>query len=206
MALHSAEVPGSVHVAHNFELADAAARMAFTYAATDVGKVVRQIDDCSFCLVKSTAPTFSEVGGGGGGGGGTAEIFFAAGKQDKDSGDHAVTEIKSGKDSNFEFHIPYDFASLVEIALKFIPDANSDGPGQDVDLTSDYAAVGQNKSTHSETDTTSTYDLGTVGNVEELDLSGVFNSLSPGDSCGVNVANNTAGNIDAIGLRLRYSK
>lgn len=68
MALHSAETPGSIHVIHDFEFADAATRTGATYAATDIGKVVRQADNGSFHVVVTSAPTFVEIGSGGGGG------------------------------------------------------------------------------------------------------------------------------------------
>ena len=52
------------HPVHNREFAGAAQREAFTYTADDIGSVVRQLDDNSYWMVTSVAPTFDHLGFG----------------------------------------------------------------------------------------------------------------------------------------------
>jgi hypothetical protein len=51
------------HPVHNQEFATAAARLAYSYTASEVGSIVRQLDDDSYWLVVDATPTFARVGG-----------------------------------------------------------------------------------------------------------------------------------------------
>lgn len=62
MALHSAEVAGSIHISNNFSFATVAAMNAASYSATDVGKIARVTADDSFWILKDDSPvTFVQV-------------------------------------------------------------------------------------------------------------------------------------------------
>jgi hypothetical protein len=64
-ALHkNATIAEGIHIIHNWEFASIAARDAYAYQASDVGKVCKV--GTSWYVVSSTAPSFIEIGGGGG--------------------------------------------------------------------------------------------------------------------------------------------
>jgi hypothetical protein len=59
MAKHSLESPGSIHVPHQWEYADASARQAATgFVASDVGKLALQLDDFTFWALSAVTPTW----------------------------------------------------------------------------------------------------------------------------------------------------
>lgn len=61
--LHSKQgVSDGIHGIVGIELADAAARLAYPYAATDVNRVVHQLDDDTLWMVLTAAPTFAAIG------------------------------------------------------------------------------------------------------------------------------------------------
>ncbi len=108
---------------------------------------------------------------------------------------------------NFTFVIPPDFSSLVALNVIMSPTAGAAGSGKDVDLTSSYGGIGEINNTHSETDTTSTYDFGSASVFKAIDVSSVFSSLSAGDICGLNWDNNGVGGaIDVYAIQLTYTR
>lgn len=65
MAFHNDSALGGIHIVHNWEYADATARTGATgFAAGDVGKVAWQLDNNSFWVLATTAPTWVSLGGG----------------------------------------------------------------------------------------------------------------------------------------------
>ena len=109
----------------------------------------------------------------------------------------------------FTFEVPSDYGTLVGLALIGVPSAGAAGAGRDIDLSSDYALVGEASNTNSESDTTTVYDLtGTSGQITIVtDLSVVFSSLMSSHICGVTVAHNgIGGTILYLGIRLRYTQ
>ena len=63
MPLHKDLDTGEIHQIDNATYATRADREAATYATSDVGRVVKQTDEGSYWLVKSTTPTFQKVSG-----------------------------------------------------------------------------------------------------------------------------------------------
>jgi hypothetical protein len=121
-------------------------------------------------------------------------------------GDYQVRSVSNNANWRFTFQVPHDFGSLVSVDLIGAPQAGA-GTGKNIDLTSDYGAVGESTANHSESDAASTYDTGTNGKWFALSLSSVFSSLAAGDFCGVNVTHNSVGGtIDYLGIRLRYNQ
>lgn len=53
MALHSGISQGDVHVIHNWAVADAAALLALSVIAADIGKVARQVDTGNYYILKN---------------------------------------------------------------------------------------------------------------------------------------------------------
>lgn len=64
MAKHKLITAGRIHVAHNWEFADATARAALADAeATDVYKLALQLDDLSLWILTAVTPTWEQVTG-----------------------------------------------------------------------------------------------------------------------------------------------
>lgn len=64
--LHSTTVPGNLHPAHNWAVADSTARLALSIDAADLGKLCWQQDDNSLHILTATTPTWAQVGGASG--------------------------------------------------------------------------------------------------------------------------------------------
>ena len=105
----------------------------------------------------------------------------------------------------FDFCVPDDFVSLVSIELIVAYAVGAVGSGKDIDLYSDYGAVGQSTVQHSESDTTSTYTLSGPDTWQAFDISGVFNSLSAGDHCGLLLDHKSiGGSAFYLGVKMVY--
>lgn len=118
-------------------------------------------------------------------------------------GTYRVRSLGSVGAFRFNFHVPADFDTLVGISL--IGQANAAVVAGDIDLTSEYGAVGESASNHTETDTTSTYNFN-INELTKLDLSSVFSSLAAGDYAGVFVDHNGVGTtINYLGILLEYT-
>jgi len=106
----------------------------------------------------------------------------------------------------FTFGVPCDFASLVSLVIIGKVSAAAAGSAKGIDLYSSYASVGEASNTHEESDIATTYDLSSKsGKFIDIDLSGVFTSLSAEDICGIQVDHNSIGGaIDYMLIRLEY--
>ncbi len=98
--------------------------------------------------------------------------------------------------------IPVDYKTLV--SLDILVDPGGTNASADIDLASNYGAVGEPSSQHAESNTAITYSL-TNNVIAALDVSSVFSSLSAGDWCGLNLdLNGIGGSAHFLGSRLRY--
>jgi hypothetical protein len=123
------------------------------------------------------------------------------------NGSYRVRDVPTNSSHRFNLSVPVDFRSIVSLDLVFIPSAAATGAGKNIDLISEYAAVGEPSNQHSESDTTSLYDIGPAGAHGAIDLRGVFTHLSPGDIGGVVVGHNLIGGaIDYLGIRMVYNR
>ena len=131
----------------------------------------------------------------------TFELDFA-----NNYNNYRVRTIAATGSQRFTFCIPDDFNSLVSLEAVGAPTGGAGGVGKDIDRYSDYGAVGESTTQHSEADTTSTYDTGTDDNWEAIDLSSVFSSLNAGDICGVLVDHKSIGGaINYARIILKYT-
>lgn len=122
-------------------------------------------------------------------------------------GEYRVRPIAGSGAFRFDFAVPLDFAVLVSLEIVGWPAAGAAGVGKDIDLLSNYGALGQNKAAHAEQDVGTVFDTGTVDVIFGIDLSPVFSSLAAGDFAGVQVDHNAiGGSINYLGIRLRYTR
>lgn len=62
MGFHDEVTIGDIHIIHQFEYADAAARTgASGFVAGDIGKVAKQLDDLSWWILSTVAPTWKPL-------------------------------------------------------------------------------------------------------------------------------------------------
>lgn len=135
------------------------------------------------------------------------EFFWGATDYNADMGSYRVRNIGGSGAHNFTFRFPVDFGAIVKLCLLAIPSAGAAGAARDIDLFSDYAAPGEPFNNHTQSDTTSTYDLtGTSGEIFELDIAPLFTSASAFDVAGIEVDHNAIGGaIEYLGVLLRYT-
>ena len=114
------------------------------------------------------------------------------------------TMTATGGTGSLGFTGPSDAAVIVACKAR-VRNAAVAGTGLDVDLASDYGAMGEAYNNHSESDTGTTYNL-PQNTVQEIDLLPVLSALAAGDSAGVTLTNNSAGTISLLGGYLQYRR
>jgi len=133
----------------------------------------------------------------------TKHKFFSAGADTANSDGYSVRSAGSTAQSYFTFKVPHDFTSLTSIEL--IGFSSGSFSVQDIDLNSSYGSIGEDRTTHQESDTTSTYSA-TVNLLTAIDLAGVLSSLVAGDFVGIHVDHNGIGTTQKyLGIDMRYS-
>lgn len=101
------------------------------------------------------------------------------------------------------FAIPSDFHSIVEAVLVVIP--NVTHAAAEWSIHSSYGAVGENYSTHAETDNVTTYNV-TNAQTFEVDISGILTALAADDYVGIMFQQGAAGhNVSVVGVRFKYN-
>jgi len=105
-------------------------------------------------------------------------------------------------DGNFDISIPGDFNSLVSCDLVLIPEATD--ATADIDIYSDYAAVGEGYQDNQESETTNTYST-TTDQMFALDLTPVMSGVAAGDCVGILLQPQDAGDdLYCLGIELVY--
>lgn len=116
-------------------------------------------------------------------------------------GDYAVLEILTTGNDNVPFWIPSDFHELVSYDIIVIPETTK--AAADVDLNSDYGAVGESETIHSESNTAITYNW-TAGQKFAADSSSVLSAIAADDDGGINWKNNTTGVVNILWTEMVY--
>lgn len=130
------------------------------------------------------------------------EVRFSV-PYDNDKGDYAVHHIAAGSTGFFSFRIPSDFVSLNKLVMVAIP--NNTTVDKDIELSSDYGAIGEPYNSHSESNATLLWSA-TAGELIEFDISSVFSALSAGDNCGLFInQNGITGGVNYLCILLQYS-
>jgi hypothetical protein len=136
----------------------------------------------------------------------TKSVLFEVCKYDKILNNFNLDKQASSALGNFSFVIPNDFTTLVSMHMLLVPQSGAAGTNKNIDLTSSYGGDGQSMTTHSETNTTATYNLGTTNTWTKIDLSTVFSSLAAGDRCGLEIETiGIGGEIYMLGINLVYT-
>jgi hypothetical protein len=133
---------------------------------------------------------------------GAARVFFNT-QQNSQVGYHAgVIATAGGGNAYVEFMAPDDFQTIISADLILLPTGSNST--SDLDIYSQYAAVGQVYNTHAQSDVASTYAL-VANTIYALSLTNILTSLAAGDFVGIRLLNNTAGtNVLVIGVELNY--
>lgn len=133
----------------------------------------------------------------------TVEVYFNA-SNNSNIGDFSTDSVSANGTGRFRFAIPADFDALVSLRAGVVPAVTN--ATADIDLTSDYGAIGESFSNHSESDLASTYNL-TANELQEIDISGVFSVLAAGDRCGLAwIHNSIGGAVHLLWIQLRYTR
>jgi len=144
----------------------------------------------------------------------TREFFAPVNETDGASGithhnAYVTANIRDGADVHITFVTPDDFSSITEAVVVGIPTISAGTPSStmDIDIATVYATNGESYTTHTESDTSSTYDFSaSEDEITEIDISGLLSSLAAGDYVGVEVENNDADTFfNIMGVRIKYS-
>ncbi len=95
---------------------------------------------------------------------------------------YRVRSIASNSSANISFAIPDDFVSVISLSVRGYTDGTV--IDQSIDFSSTYSGLGESKTAHTETDTTTTHSY-TANIFTDTDLLPVFSSISAGDTCGL---------------------
>lgn len=134
------------------------------------------------------------------------EVFFPAGDYTADINIYRAKAVGPAGNENFTFSIPSDFNNLDSMHLIYIPNALAAGPGKDIDFYSNYASIGEDSQTHTESETTQTWTISTANFIGSFEIQQVFTNITAGDFCGVEVDhNNIGGTVYYLGIRLIYN-
>jgi hypothetical protein len=117
-------------------------------------------------------------------------------------GDFATISVGANANLAITFEFPDDYVSLSQLVVVGWPNASF--TAQDIDLTSDYGAVGELYNANSSADATGTYS-GVINTVFELSIANLFPSASAGDYAAAQVDHNAIGTtVNYIGIRMQY--
>jgi len=140
-------------------------------------------------------------------GGGNQSLFINA-DYNNTVGSRRTKEIAANGDSEISFAVPPEAVSILSAKLIGIPSVGAAGSGKDIDVSSEYSALDESRTTHIESDTTSTYDFTGKANqtITIKDLISILTNVTGGDFVGVSINHNSIGGaIDYLGVRLTYS-
>jgi len=134
----------------------------------------------------------------------SVDLLIPPGNQIAIRGDFASNAAGTNSSVYFSFLVPADFGTLVSAAVIGIPLATF--TTQNIDLFSDFGAVGEVFNVNSVSETTLTYS-GTINVLLSINVAVLLAGIAANDHVGVQVDHVGIGTtVDYIGLRLRYTK
>lgn len=131
------------------------------------------------------------------------ESFFMP-NHDSTYGNFSTKSIEANSEGYISFPVPSGFGELISADLICIStDTISD---VDIDIDSAFGAVGEDKGTHTESDTASVYSF-TADEISKIDISGILSGITAGDFGGIHIDHNAIGaTMHYIAIRLKYKK
>ena len=140
-------------------------------------------------------------------GGGIGSVFVAVPDPNITLGLFRLFDLTLLAGERFIFNVPSDFVSLIKIVLIGLPTSGSAGPGQQINILSEYSTLAEPFNNHAESNIGSTFDLGIASQFFEIDLSSIFSVLAASDKASFFIAHTSVGgNIRYLGTLLEYSK
>jgi hypothetical protein len=136
----------------------------------------------------------------------TKEQFCIATDFASNLGNYRTRSIAGSGSYRFTFKLPDNYTSLLSVDLIGIVSAAAAQTARNIDLASEYAAIGEIYNTNTESDTTTTYNLsGYSSEIYALNLLTVLTGVAPRDLVGVLVTHVAiGGSIDYLGIRIKY--
>ncbi len=105
--------------------------------------------------------------------------------------------------AQFAFRVPSDFAALTSAEIIIIPAVTE--ATANIDVNSDYAAVGEAYNTHSESEVAATYNIVT-NQLFSIDISGVLSAIAANDLVGIKLQiGSTNYDLYTLGISFKYS-
>jgi len=119
------------------------------------------------------------------------------------TGDFNTWRFDGGKYAHLDFKVPHDFTALTHCKIIGIKTTNGT---IDWTVNTDFAAIGEASTTHSDSDTGIGLAM-TDTEIEEIDISAAFANLAADDYVGVKFLCDaiSAGFYEVIGLVFKYS-
>jgi len=130
---------------------------------------------------------------------------FYALDNDQTFDNYKVLKVTTNATDTFSFVIPTDVMKIHAIRLLAI--SQSGGSGKDIDLYSSYGkvGVGEQYNQYSESDTSSTYDLGSAGELVCIDITHLFPDIDACMACGIKITHNSiGGDMYYLGVGIEY--
>jgi len=109
----------------------------------------------------------------------------------------------AGDFARVAFKVPHDFTAITNAEFIVIPRSTQAAAGWSIRST--FAATGEAYNTHTIDDGATTYNV-TNDQIYAVDLSGILVGLAANDFVGIHLyLRNAAHDVDALGIRFRYS-
>lgn len=132
----------------------------------------------------------------------SVKSVFVQADVNSNSGSYRVRNVGGNAAFRFNFNVPEDFGSLIDVRIVFYATASI--VAQDIDITSEYSGMDEASNINSESDTIQLTT--TLGQNSSYSLASVFSSLEAGDIAGVLIDHQGIGaTIGYYGIRLVYN-
>jgi hypothetical protein len=131
-----------------------------------------------------------------------AKFFSITSNSVTNKGSYATISVGANGVLNISFMFPADYVSLVSLQVVGIPSATF--VSQDIDLFSQYAALGELFNANAQSNITGLYS-GTIDTLFQLDISALYTSAVAGDFAGIQIDHNAiGGTILYLGVNMVY--
>jgi len=131
------------------------------------------------------------------------ELFFSQDALADFSTTQRTKTVGASGIGRFMFAVPSDFASLVSLDALMQPAVTN--AAADIDLLSQYGAIGASAISLSTSNNAIVYSL-VANQLKALNIASAFPSLAANQACGIKLTHNAiGGSSEYYGIRLRYN-